>query len=58
MMCEQTGRRNRLGQMPRRIEDFPDSVLYSNECILYLGDRVYPDIGILGKDYSNLKLTF
>ena len=40
--------------MPVAIEDFPDIVLMAINIFNRLGDRVYPEIGYIGKDYTNL----
>jgi len=40
--------------MPVAIEDFPDIVLIAINIFNRLGDRVYPEIGYIGKDYTNL----
>lgn len=55
-MCEQLGQDPDPAEMPPDIEDFPPiavSALYVFNC---LGDRVYPDIGFVGKDYTTLPL--
>ncbi len=38
------------------MEDFPDLVADGLQIFNRLGDRVYPEIGYIGKDYTNLKL--
>tara|TARA_B110000444_G_scaffold172232_1_gene161049 strand:- start:2405 stop:2695 length:291 start_codon:yes stop_codon:yes gene_type:complete len=40
--------------MPVAIEDFPELVLMAINIFNRLGDRVYPEIGYIGKDYTNL----
>jgi hypothetical protein len=40
--------------MPVAIEDFPEIVLMAINIFNRLGDRVYPEIGYIGKDYTNL----
>ena len=40
--------------MPLAIEDFPDIVIMAIQVFSRLGDRVYPEIGYIGKDYTNL----
>lgn len=39
---------------PPGIEDFPEIVISAIEIFNSLGDRVYPEIGYVGKDYTNL----
>lgn len=41
---------------PPDFEDFPVAVQQAIEVFNRLGDRVYPDIGYLGKDYTALDL--
>ena len=43
-------------KIPPTLEDFPDEVGYALEMFNRLGDRVYPDIGYIGKDFTNLNL--
>lgn len=43
-------------QCPPGIEDFPEIVVDAIEIFNSLGDRIYPDIGYIGKDYTNLDL--
>jgi malate/lactate dehydrogenase len=55
-MCEQLGKEPDPAKMPPDVDDFPPivvSALYVYNC---LGDRVYPDIGFVGKDYTSLPL--
>jgi hypothetical protein len=42
-------------EIPPDWEDFPEIVQYAINIFNMLGDRVYPDIGYVGKDYSNLQ---
>ena len=55
-MEEQLGREPDPSKCPPGIEDFPDSVSESIQIFNYLGDRVYPEIGYIGKDYTNLPI--
>lgn len=41
---------------PPGIEDFPEETIYALEIFNHLGDRVYPDVGYIGKDYTNLPI--
>lgn len=54
-MCEQLGREPDPEQIPPDIADFPDIAIYAMNTFNMLGDRTYPDIGFVGKDYTNLK---
>ena len=42
--------------IPPDWEDFPEVVIDAVNTFNQLGDRVYPDIGYIGKDYTNLPL--
>ena len=52
-MMEQMGEEPDWEKCPPDWEDFPElTVTYMN--IFYsMGDRIYPDIGYIGKDYTN-----
>ena len=56
MMCEQTGEEVDWEKCPPDWEDFPEIVGLSVQCFNNLGDRVYPEIGYVGKDYTSLPL--
>jgi hypothetical protein len=53
-MQEQLGREPKIEQCPPGIEDFPEIVVSGINIFNYLGDRLLPDIGYIGKDYTNL----
>lgn len=53
-MQEQMGQPIDPKVMPVAIGDFPDIVLIAINIFNRLGDRVYPEIGYIGKDYTNL----
>ena len=53
-MREQLGKEPDPDECPPGVEDFPEVVVDSINIFNYLGDRVFPDIGYLGKDYTNL----
>lgn len=55
-MCEQTGQEIDWERCPPDIEDFPESVYTAMNIYNSLGNRVYSDVGFVGKDYSNLNL--
>ena len=57
-MCEQTGEEIDWEKCPPEIEDFPESILTSLSIYNSLGDRIYPDIGFIGKDFTNLSLLY
>jgi hypothetical protein len=58
MMCEQTGQEVDWEKCPVEWSDFPDLVWEMVEIYNSLGDKVLPDIGYLGKDFTNLPLIF
>jgi hypothetical protein len=41
-------------EIPPDMEDFPSIVHLALNTFSDLGDRVYPDIGYMGKDFTNL----
>jgi hypothetical protein len=43
-------------EIPPTWEDFPEDVISAINVFNLLGDRVYPDIGYIGKDYTNLPI--
>jgi hypothetical protein len=53
-MCEQMGKEPDPEEIPLSLEEFPEIVLQAMSTFSYLGDRVYPDIGYMGKDFTNL----
>lgn len=55
-MQEQMGLEIEVDKMPLAVEDFPDLVINAINVFNRLGDRIYPDIGYIGKDFTNLKL--
>jgi hypothetical protein len=57
-MVEQTGEEINWEKCPPELEDFPEIVLTAIEIYNSLGDRVYPDVGFVGKDFTNLSLMF
>jgi len=54
-MMQQMGKEPIEDEIPPSWEDFPEDVLDAVSIFNLLGDRVYPDIGYIGKDYSNLQ---
>ena len=57
-MVEQTGEEIDWDRCPPDIEDFPESILTAINIYNSLGDRIYPDIGFVGKDFTNLSLLY
>ena len=55
-MERQLGREPNQERCPPGIEDFPQIVIEAIEIFNFLGDRVYPEIGYIGKDYTNLPI--
>ena len=55
MMCEQTGEEINWEKCPPDWEDFPNIVIDTISIFNSMGDRVYPDIGYIGKDFTNIQ---
>jgi len=55
MMCEQTGEEIDWDKCPPDWGDFPDIVSIIMSIFNSLGDRIYPEIGYTGKDFTNLE---
>lgn len=53
-MCEQLGQEPNENEIPPDIEDFPQIAIQALTTFSNLGDRVYPDIGYMGKDFTTL----
>ena len=53
-MMEQLGKEPIEEEMPPGIEDFPEIVINALETFNGLGDRIFGDVGYVGKDYTNL----
>lgn len=53
-MCDQLDQEPNDNDMPPGLEDFPDLVQNAIRTFNMMGDRVYPEIGYMGKDYTNL----
>lgn len=53
-MCEQLGREPNPDEIPPDWEDFPDIIQVGINIFNMLGDRVFPEIGYVGKDYTSL----
>ena len=57
-MVEQTGEEIDWEKCPPEMEDFPDSIHTALQIYNSLGDRVYPDVGFTGKDFTNLSFLY
>ncbi len=55
-MCEQLGKKPDMEEMPPDYNDFPEIVIHALNVYSMLNDRILPDIGYLGKDYTNLPI--
>ncbi len=53
-MIEQTGEEIDWDRSPPDVEDFPPIVLDCLNIFNSLGNRMYPEIGYVGKDYTTL----
>ena len=53
-MQEQTGLEIETSEVPPDLNDFPEDVISAVSVFGRLGDRVYPEIGYIGKDYTLL----
>ena len=51
---DQLGKEPVEEEIPPDWEDFPEIVLDALNTFNMLGDRMYPDVGYVGKDYTNL----
>ena len=57
-MVEQTGEEIDWERCPPDAEDFPESVVRAMNIFNSLGDRVFADIGYVGKDFTTLDLLY
>jgi len=55
-MQEQLGREPDPAKCPPGDDDFPEIVAIAINIFHMLGNRVYPEIGYMGKDYTNLPI--
>jgi hypothetical protein len=55
-MCEQMNKEPLQDEIPPDWEDLPEIAQIAINTFNILGDRVYPEIGYVGKDYTNLPL--
>lgn len=54
--CRQVGDEPNPDRMPPGVHDFPSDVQKAMILFNKLGDRIFPDIGYLGKDYTQLPI--
>ena len=55
-VCAQMGQEPSEDRCPPDFEEFPVAVQQAIQVFNKLGDRVYPDIGYMGKDYTSINL--
>ena len=55
-MCEQLGKEPKVEDIPIDLNDFPNIVHDAMVIFNSLNDKVLPDIGYLGKDFTNLNI--
>jgi hypothetical protein len=55
-MREQLGKEPIMDECPPGDEDLPFVIIDAINIFNMMGDRVYPDIGYIGKDYTNLPI--
>jgi len=53
-MCEQMDKEPEDDEIPPDWDDFPPLAILAMNTFSALGDRVYPDIGYMGKDFTTL----
>ena len=53
-MCEQLGKEPDPDKCPPDLDDLPEPMVKAIIIFNMLGDRVVPDVGYLGKDYTAL----
>tara|TARA_B110000977_G_C11064473_1_gene487269 strand:+ start:119 stop:421 length:303 start_codon:yes stop_codon:yes gene_type:complete len=53
-MCEQLDQEPVIDEIPPDMEDFPDIAIDALTTFSCLGNKILPDIGYLGKDFTNL----
>jgi len=55
-MMQQLGQEPKNSEIPPDWEDLPEDIVIAINIFNVLGDRVYPEIGYVGKDYTNLPI--
>tara|TARA_Y100000004_G_scaffold77462_4_gene87133 strand:- start:7633 stop:7956 length:324 start_codon:yes stop_codon:yes gene_type:complete len=53
-MMDELGQEPKIEEIPPSLEDFPEIVIDAINTFNSLGDKVFPEIGYIGKDYTNL----
>ena len=53
-LCEQMGKKPKEDEIPIDFNDLPDIAQEALNCFNCLGDKIVPDIGYIGKDYTTL----
>ncbi len=53
-MCEQLNKEPDPDEIPPDMDDFPEIAVQALNTFSSLGDRLIPDIGYMGKDFTNL----
>jgi len=53
-MCEQMDKEPDPKEIPPDMEDFPEIAIHALNTFSNLGDRLVPDVGYMGKDFTNL----
>ena len=54
-MMEQLGKNPVPEELPPGFDDLPEIMQIAISSFNLMGDRIYPEIGYVGKDYTNLK---
>lgn len=57
-MCEQTNMEIDWEKCPPEWEDFPESISTGMSIFNALGNRIFGDVGYVGKDYINLEILY
>lgn len=55
-MREQLGKEPNIEECPPGDEDLPEVIIDAINIFNMMGDRVYPEIGYIGKDFTNLPI--
>ena len=57
-MMEQTGEEIDWKRCPNDLDDFPDSVINALNIFHCMGNKIYPEIGMIGKDWTSTDRLF
>ena len=55
-MREQLGKEPNIEECPPGDEDLPEVIIDAINIFNMMGDRIYPEIGYIGKDFTNLPI--